>query len=183
LRFRSRSAEESRRAAALLGAAIAVAGGAEREPIVVALVGPLGAGKTVWVKGLAEGLGVDPKLVASPTFVIASEYPRRGRGIRRLAHVDLYRLESEAELEAAGFLDLLAPGTVVAVEWADHFPAALPADRIEVRIERPRADGPDVRDVELRAGGPGAWKVIGEWTARWARRRAPDAGRETRSEE
>ena len=127
-------------------------------PLVVALVGPLGAGKTEWVKGLAEGLGVDPSLVASPTFVIASEYPGR----RRLAHVDLYRIESEAELEAAGFVDLLAPGTVVAVEWADRFPRALPADRVEVRIERPAA-APEEREIELRATGPAAMQAIGEW--------------------
>ena len=129
--------------------------------MVVALVGPLGAGKTEWVKGLAEGLGVDPRLVASPTFVIASEYP----GPRRLAHVDLYRIESEAELEATGFVDLLAPGTVVAVEWADRLPAALPADRNEVRIARSGAgaEAAEERDVELRATGPVAETVIGEW--------------------
>lgn len=185
MRFRSRSAAHSREAAALLGTAIAAVNAREAEPeaLVVALVGPLGAGKTEWVKGLAEGLGVDPRLVASPTFVIASEYPGREPGVRRLAHVDLYRLEGEAELEAAGFLDLLAPGTVVAVEWADRFPRALPADRVEVRIERVHVDGPDARDVELRAGGPIAWKVLGEFTSGWLRRQAPGAGRETRSEE
>lgn len=161
MRFRSRSAEDSRRAAAALGAAIDAvqAAGAGSEPVVVALIGPLGAGKTEWVKGLAAGLGVDAALVASPTFVIASEYPGR----RRLAHVDLYRIESEAELEATGFVDLLAPGAVVAVEWADRFPAALPADRIEVQLVRAAAAA-DEREIELRATGPIAWKVIGEWT-------------------
>lgn len=133
----------------------------------MALIGPLGAGKTEWVKGLAEGLGVDPRLVASPTFVIASEYPGR----RPLAHVDLYRIESEAELEAAGFVDLLAPGAVVAVEWADRFPAALPGDRIEVRIER-TAQAPEERDVELRAAGALAGRALGEWARQWARERS-----------
>jgi tRNA threonylcarbamoyladenosine biosynthesis protein TsaE len=171
LRFRSRSSADTRRAATALGAAIdaALAAGHEAAPIVVALIGPLGAGKTEWVKGLAEGLGVDPALVASPTFVIASEYPGR----RRLAHVDLYRIESEAELEATGFVDLLAPGMVVAVEWADRFPAALPADRIEVRIARPREAAPDEREIELQAVGPLAWRAIGEWTLERARRAAP----------
>jgi tRNA threonylcarbamoyladenosine biosynthesis protein TsaE len=166
LRFRSPRAADSRRAAAALGAALdgVLASGAG--PAVVALVGPLGAGKTEWVKGLAEGLGVDPKLVASPTFVIASEYPGRWR----LAHVDLYRIESEAELEATGFLDLLVPGTVVAVEWADRFPASLPADRIEVRIARPADGGPEDRDIELQATGERAWKAIGQWTIERARR-------------
>ena len=168
MRFRSRSAGQTRREAAALAAAIdaALAGGTGPELAVVALIGPLGAGKTEWVKGLAEGLGVDPKLVASPTFVIASEYP----GERRLAHVDLYRIESEAELEATGFVDLLAPGAVVAVEWADRFPAALPADRIEVRIGRPPEAAPDEREIELQATGPVAWKAIGEWTRERVRR-------------
>jgi len=133
LRFRSRSAADTRRAAAALGAAIdsALAGGGSG-PVVVALIGPLGAGKTEWVKGLAEGLGVAAESVTSPTFVIASEYP----GARPLAHVDFYRLESEGELEAAGFVDLLDPDRVVAVEWADRFPDAHPEERIEVRIVR-----------------------------------------------
>jgi tRNA threonylcarbamoyladenosine biosynthesis protein TsaE len=128
---------------------------------VISLVGPLGAGKTAFVKGLAGGLGVDPARVASPTFVIASEYPAEGRS---LAHVDLYRIESEAELEAAGFLDLLEPGAVVAVEWADRFPAALPADRLEVRLERP-ADGTDRARRVLHATGSGAISeaVLARW--------------------
>jgi tRNA threonylcarbamoyladenosine biosynthesis protein TsaE len=171
LRWRSRSADDSRRAAAALGAALDAALAEGGGPLVVALVGTLGAGKTEWVKGLAEGLGVDPKLVASPTFVIASEYPGR----RRLAHVDLYRIESEAELEATGFLDLLAPGMVVAVEWADRFPGSLPADRIEVRIARPAAGAPDEREIELRATGPQAWRAIGRWAMERGR---PQAGAE-----
>ena len=86
------------------------------------------------MKGLAEGLGLDPAQVASPTFVIACEYATPG-GLR-LAHVDCLRVESEAELEAAGFLDLLVPGVVLAVEWSDRFPTALPADHLELRLAR-----------------------------------------------
>jgi tRNA threonylcarbamoyl adenosine modification protein YjeE len=103
--------------------------------LVVSLVGPLGAGKTVFVKGLAQGLGIDPAVVTSPTFVISSEYPI-GAG-RRLAHVDLYRVESRDELEAAGFADLLETGAVVAVEWGDRFSEALPPDRLEIAISGP----------------------------------------------
>lgn len=165
MRWHSRSAEESRQAAAALGAAIEAAGALPA--LVIALIGPLGAGKTEWVKGLAEGLGIDPRLVASPTFVIASEYP----GHRSLAHVDLYRLESEAALEEAGFRDLLTEGAVVAVEWADRFPSALPADRIEVRIRRADDGAAEEREIEWQAMGPGAWKVVGAWTREWTRRR------------
>jgi tRNA threonylcarbamoyladenosine biosynthesis protein TsaE len=128
----------------------------------VALIGPLGAGKTLFVKGLAEGLGLDPASVASPTFVIASEYATPDG--RRLAHVDLYRLHSEAELEAAGFLDLLAPGAIVAVEWSDRLPGALPEDRLEVVISR--AAGADGRLVAASALGPLAEATLVRWRAR-----------------
>jgi len=88
--------------------------------------------------------------------VIASEYP----GARPLAHVDFYRLESEGELEAAGFVDLLDPGRVVAVEWADRFPDALPEERIEVRIARGVEEPETQREVEVVARGPIAARVL-----------------------
>jgi tRNA threonylcarbamoyladenosine biosynthesis protein TsaE len=131
---------------------------------VVALTGPLGAGKTAFVKGLAEGLGIDPAALASPSFVIASEYARPGGG--RLAHVDLYRVRSEAELEAAGFLDLLAPGTLLAVEWAERLPQALPADRLELRIERPAAPAAELaRVLHARATGEASRAALARWRA------------------
>lgn len=152
--------EATRDAARRLGESLE---GAADRALVVALTGPLGAGKTAFVQGLAEGLGIDPSLVASPTFVIASEY--EGAGLR-LAHVDLYRVESVAELEAAGFLDLLEPDTVVAVEWADRFPEALPADRLELCLERPepRAD-PGLRVLHARGSGETAAAVLARWRA------------------
>jgi len=160
LRFHSRSPVATRAAARRLGEAIEAVIETRESALVIGLTGPLGAGKTEWVKGLAEGLGVDVALVASPSFVIASEYP----GGRPLAHVDLFRVASEAELESAGFLDLLAPGRVVAVEWADRMPAALPGDRIEVRIERGGAA--EARELSARATGPLASRVVAEWQRR-----------------
>jgi tRNA threonylcarbamoyladenosine biosynthesis protein TsaE len=128
----------------------------------VALAGPLGAGKTVFVKGLAEGLGIDPARVASPSFVIASEYEAPSG--MRLAHVDLYRVESAAELETAGFLDLLEPGALVAVEWADRFPEALPDDRLELRLERPLGGSADARRVlHAQSLGVVAAAVLARW--------------------
>jgi len=128
---------------------------------VVALVGPLGAGKTVFVQGLAQGLGVDPDEVSSPTFAIASEYPLAGG--RRLVHADLYRVRSEAELDATGFRDLLAPDVVLAVEWADRFPGALPGDRLELRFGRaPEATHREIFAVAL---GPAAAEVLARWSA------------------
>jgi tRNA threonylcarbamoyladenosine biosynthesis protein TsaE len=162
LRLASRSPEETRAAARALAEALA------GEDLVIALRGPLGAGKTVFAKGLAEGLGLDPRRVASPTFPIASEYPLPGG--RRLAHLDLYRIGSEAELEAAGFLDLLAPGTLLVVEWADRFPAALPDDRLEISLERePGAGAGERRVLHAVAGGERARAVCARWRAAQAR--------------
>jgi tRNA threonylcarbamoyladenosine biosynthesis protein TsaE len=132
--------------------------------LVLALVGTLGAGKTLFVKGLAEGLGVDPGLVASPTFAIVNEYPDASAPARgtRLAHVDLYRLERSGELEDVGFADLLEPDAVVAVEWADRFPEALPSDRLELELVRP-SDAPEERRCRARALGSRAEAVLAQW--------------------
>jgi tRNA threonylcarbamoyladenosine biosynthesis protein TsaE len=129
---------------------------------VLLLCGPLGAGKTVFVQGLAAGLGLDPRAVASPTFVIAHEYAAPGG--RRLCHVDCYRLASAGELEAAGLLDLLAPGAVVAVEWGDRFEQALPSERLTLRFER--APGEDSRRrLSAVASGPAAQALLARWQA------------------
>lgn len=154
MRLTSRSPEETRSHAAALARAA-------RGGLVVALVGPLGSGKTVFAKGLAEGLGIDPRRVASPTFVIASEYPVEGEGLSRFVHADLYRLERAEELEAAGLLDWLDPHTLLAVEWADRFPEALPDDRLEVRF----GGGPGARVLEVEARGPAAAAVLERWRA------------------
>ncbi len=119
LRFRSPSPEATHAVARALASVL------EEGGLVIALRGPLGAGKTAFVKGLAEGLGLDPGVVCSPTFVISAEYPACEGGVR-LVHLDLYRLESAGELEAAGFLDVLDEHSVVAIEWADRIASALP---------------------------------------------------------
>jgi tRNA threonylcarbamoyladenosine biosynthesis protein TsaE len=82
----------------------------------VLLEGELGAGKTAFVRGLAEGLGLDPALVSSPTFTIVQEY--RGDAVI-LQHVDLYRL-SPAEAADLALEDLMDERTVMAVEWPDR---------------------------------------------------------------
>jgi tRNA threonylcarbamoyladenosine biosynthesis protein TsaE len=154
LRFRSSERAQTRAIAHRLARAIERVEETRRVGFVVALEGPLGAGKTEWVKGLAEGFGIEPDLVASPTFVIANEYDAR----RRLVHADLYRLEHDGELDAAGLGDWLAPGQVVAVEWADRFPGAMPEDRVVVRIARV-ANEPDAREIEIEATGVLAARV------------------------
>jgi tRNA threonylcarbamoyladenosine biosynthesis protein TsaE len=90
---------------------------------VLSLEGQLGAGKTTFVQGLAEGLGCRANEVSSPTFTLVHEYPD---GRLPLVHLDLYRLDSPDELAALGFDDLLAGPTIAALEWGDKFPEALP---------------------------------------------------------
>jgi tRNA threonylcarbamoyladenosine biosynthesis protein TsaE len=131
---------------------------------VVTLNGPLGAGKTVFAKGLAEGLGVDPAFLASPTFVLASELPLGpGARVERLIHADFYRIEEGAELEAAGLDDWLAPGAVLVAEWGERFGAWLPEDRLEVAL---RAEGAESRGLRARAGGPESEHALARWRDR-----------------
>lgn len=89
---------------------------------VLALVGRLGAGKTHFAKGLAQGLGYQGE-VTSPTFTLVHEY--RG-GELPVFHLDFYRLESGAELLGIGWDELLDEPGVILVEWADRFPEWLP---------------------------------------------------------
>ena len=85
----------------------------------ILLEGQLGAGKTVFVKGLAAGLGLAPEAVDSPTYVLVQTYVLLpDRPIRRLHHVDLYRLNHSAELDEIGLEELLSePDAVTAIEW------------------------------------------------------------------
>jgi tRNA threonylcarbamoyladenosine biosynthesis protein TsaE len=96
---------------------------------VVLLVGDLGAGKTAFVRGLAEGLGIDPAEVTSPTFTLIQEY-RGGRLL--LHHIDLYRL-SPREVDDLGLDDLIASGGIVAVEWPDRW-LRPPNDAVRVSL-------------------------------------------------
>ena len=87
-----------------------------RHPLIIALIGDLGSGKTVFVKGLAKGLEVPAKYyITSPTFTLINEYPGR----YPLFHADLYRLDSIRELEEIGLDELLYEQGVIAIEWAD----------------------------------------------------------------
>jgi tRNA threonylcarbamoyladenosine biosynthesis protein TsaE len=107
---------------------------------VVLLHGDLGAGKTAFARGLAEGLGVDPAAVSSPTFTIVQEY--RGGRIP-FFHVDLYRLTNPREIEDLG-LDEIAGGGVLAIEWAERLPYLLPG-AITVRLDHTDDDTRTIR--------------------------------------
>jgi tRNA threonylcarbamoyladenosine biosynthesis protein TsaE len=136
-RWTSESVEATR----AIGRALA----AELEPDrALLLSGDLGAGKTALVAGLAEGLGIDPAEIQSPTFTLVREH-RSGEA--RLFHFDLYRLEPR-QVSAEGFEEtLLGPG-IKAVEWAERLPFEVPG-ALRIAIRRPRP-GETIRElVEL----------------------------------
>ena len=115
---------------------------------VVLLSGDLGAGKTAFVKGLAEGLGVSAEDVTSPTFTLVHEY-RGGR--LPLVHVDLYRLD-RADLDDIGIDEDLAADGVTAFEWAERLARPLnPAIHVSIRDA-----GGDRRDIEIVNQAPDA---------------------------
>lgn len=97
---------------------------------VVALYGDLGSGKTVFVKGICEGLGVDEQ-VTSPSFTLIQEY----RGRVPVAHFDFYRLESVSAIEDLGVDDYFDTG-ISLIEWAERGKEILPAEHFEVHLDR-----------------------------------------------
>lgn len=134
----SGSTEETRQ----LAAALALAARAGDR---LALVGPLGAGKTQFAKGFAIGLGI-VEVVNSPSFTLMAEYAGR----LRLFHQDLYRLADTAEALAGGLLDERQDEGVTLSEWADRLDQGLDSSRLTVAIE-PLAE--ERRAIELRGRG------------------------------
>lgn len=106
--------------------------GALRAGDVVTLDGPLGSGKTCFVRGLALGMGIDPAQVSSPTFIIRQEYARHD-GVR-LTHIDGYRIRGPQELETIGWDELLEVGdSIVTIEWPSRLGDAI-ADRCTLAV-------------------------------------------------
>ena len=135
-----------------LGARLA---GVLRRGDLVVLSGPLGAGKTVLVQGIGDGLGVEGR-VASPTFVIARVHnPGRPEGLS-LVHVDAYRLGSLDEVDDLD-LDVDAASTVTAVEWGAGMVEQLADSHLLIELDR--SDESEVRVATLRPSG-------GDWAAR-----------------
>jgi tRNA threonylcarbamoyladenosine biosynthesis protein TsaE len=118
--------------------------GALRGGETIALIGPIGAGKTTWVQGLAAGLGC-PDRPNSPTFVLQQWY-RSGPSATQptpllVCHLDLYRLEEPSEISRLGLLEPLDSHQVTVIEWADRAGPLLPPDRLSLTF-RPPIDGP-----------------------------------------
>ncbi len=108
---------------------------------VYALLGPLGAGKTVFVRGAVRGLGGDPAQVRSPTFTLLNCYDAR----LPVYHFDLYRLASASDLDGIGYDEFARGDGVTLVEWADRVPEVVETADVLVRIEF--GDGVDQRRV------------------------------------
>ena len=143
-------------------------------PVVVVLAGDLGAGKTTFAKGLVAGLGVAAEEdVTSPTFTLVQEYgpqqQKEKEDALRVYHVDLYRIDTEREMETLGLEDLMAERAVVIVEWGQKLGSAFEnpwsgSPVIEVRMEAVRIEAmmeamnDTERRIEIRSAEPASEK-------------------------
>lgn len=144
----TRSEEETNYVGMVLGKWI-------KEPLVIALHGELGTGKTVLVRGAAVGLGV-AETVTSPSFVLLKIYSGR----LPVYHFDFYRLDAAAALDDLGFDEYLPGEGVAFVEWAENLPGVLPEERLEITIERFFDPGGEGRRIWLVPhGDESTWLV------------------------
>jgi tRNA threonylcarbamoyladenosine biosynthesis protein TsaE len=108
----------------------------------VLLIGQLGAGKTTLAKGIVKGLGAArPDDVSSPTFTLIHEYSPS------VYHIDLYRLDTPAQVATLGLEDIFDRPAVVLIEWGERFPDLMPPDRLEINL---RATGEFSREIEVQ---------------------------------
>ncbi len=120
----SRSAEETHALGKAFGSTLA-------KGDVVAFFGDLGAGKTTFIRGLAEAVaGIDPRSVSSPTFTFLHVYD----GLKTIYHFDLYRLPTEKEFLSSGFQDYFETDGICCIEWAEKIPSYLPSACYQVSI-------------------------------------------------
>lgn len=125
----SNSEKETKKVGKLLGEEILK----EKKPVFLALSGPLGAGKTTFLKGIAAGLGLK-KRIFSPTFLIIKEHKLKNK--RKFYHIDCYRLKSYKELKTLDFENILKEkNSVIAIEWPEKVLRYLPKERtVRVKI-------------------------------------------------
>lgn len=139
MKISTNSASETSRLGKRLGQALI--GGEMLE-----MQGDLGAGKTTFIKGIAEGLGIT-EAVSSPTFTINRVYDI---GDKRFYHFDFYRIDS-SDIVALELSEAASePKSIIAVEWAEHAKGAMPEDRVTIKFQSPSEE---VRDIELTAHG------------------------------
>lgn len=154
----TRAPEETRLAGTVLAA--------EAEPgDVVLLNGPLGAGKTCFAQGVAQGLGVAIP-VTSPTFIIVNQY----RGRLTLYHMDLYRMDSDAEAVDLGLDDYFSGGGLCLVEWPERTPGALPGEYLRIRFEPGEGS---IRNLTFSAAGARHERLLQRCSERLAAEATP----------
>jgi tRNA threonylcarbamoyladenosine biosynthesis protein TsaE len=113
---------------------------------VVLLIGQLGAGKTTLAKGMVKGLGAaPPEDVTSPTFTLIHEYSPS------VYHIDLYRLDTAAQVATLGLDEIFERHAVVLIEWGERFPELMPPSRVEIHL---RATGESAREIEVQWSQP-----------------------------
>jgi len=108
----------------------------------VLLIGQLGAGKTTLAKGIVKGLGAaSPDDVSSPTFTLIHEYSPN------VYHIDLYRLDTAAQVATLGLEEIFDRRAVVLIEWGERFPELMPEGCVEIRLS---ATGENSREIEVQ---------------------------------
>ena len=132
----TKSPEETARIGMILGTLL-------KAGDIVCLQGDLGAGKTCFAKGVARGMGIESP-VTSPTFTLVNEY----HGELTLYHLDVYRLNGSCEMDDLGYEEFFYGEGVTLVEWAERVLDTLPAERLEVLIDR-GTEGENFREIKM----------------------------------
>ncbi|MGE0473726.1 MAG: tRNA (adenosine(37)-N6)-threonylcarbamoyltransferase complex ATPase subunit type 1 TsaE [Nitrospirales bacterium] len=114
---------------------------------ILALTGELGSGKTQFTRGVGIGLGIPEEHITSPTFTLIQEYP----ATIPLIHIDLYRLETHADIQSLGLSEYFQTPYIVIIEWADRMQRALPSDSL--RLQFSHGEHHEVRVVDIQGTG------------------------------
>ena len=144
--FQTRSVEETRAWGARLAQLL-------QPGDVIALDGPLGAGKTHLVQGILQGLDFPREHVTSPTFTLIQEYPAR----IAVCHCDAYRLRDVDEFLELGVDELLGSAVICLIEWAERVAEALPRDRLSIGLQ---VSGETARIIKIGASGPRSEQIL-----------------------
>lgn len=124
--------------------------------LIIALLGDLGSGKTVFVQGLAKGLAVPKEfMITSPSYTLINEYP----GKIPLFHADLYRLSSTVDIESTGLFDTMAADGVIAIEWAERICEESLSEDMTIRFV---IKEDDIREITLTAYGQTGMNLLRE---------------------
>lgn len=122
---------------------------------IIALAGELGTGKTTLVRGVAQGMGIEGTEVASPSFTLVNVY----EAPLPLYHIDLYRLDNEADLLEIDYEEYIRGDGVVIIEWADRIPQAVPSESLWIRLRYLDAEQ---REIAFRGLGDRYEKIVEE---------------------